>query len=72
MNHINIIVLKGNVTGGTVGPGPQISTPRERQTIWQGIIEWAEKAKSTPDAPKQTRHLPCQVSANSKDGDPEL
>lgn len=64
-------MLKGNVTGGTV-PGPQMNTARERHTIWQGIIEWVEKAKTPADAPKQTRHLPCQVSANSKDGDPEL
>ncbi|XP_054001971.1 mediator of RNA polymerase II transcription subunit 25 isoform X2 [Hylaeus anthracinus] len=62
---------QGNVTSGPVS-GPQITVPRERHTIWQGIIEWVEKAKIPADAQKQTRHLPCQVSANSKDGDPEL
>lgn len=64
-------MLKGNVSAGPVA-GPQIAVPRERHTIWQGIIEWVEKAKIPADAQKQTRHLPCQVSANSKDGDPEL
>ncbi|RZF41931.1 hypothetical protein LSTR_LSTR017153, partial [Laodelphax striatellus] len=43
-------------------------TGRERQTIWQGILEWVEKAKGPNDNQKQTRHVPCQVSANSKDG----
>lgn len=62
--------MKGNVATGPVGPGPQISVPRERHTIWQGIIEWVEKAKTPAD--KQTRHLPCQVSVNSKDGDADL
>lgn len=45
---------------------------RERQNIWQGVVEWIEKAKTPTDAQKTTRHLPCQVSANAKDGDPEL
>ncbi|KAI4492167.1 hypothetical protein M0802_009973 [Mischocyttarus mexicanus] len=50
----------------------QITTARERHTIWQGVVEWIEKTKNSADAQKQTRHIPCQVSANSKDGDPEL
>ncbi|XP_043496385.1 mediator of RNA polymerase II transcription subunit 25-like isoform X4 [Polistes fuscatus] len=50
----------------------QITTARERHTIWQGVVEWIEKTKNPADAQKQTRHVPCQVSANSKDGDPEL
>ena len=62
---------QGNVNSGPVA-SPQIVAPRERHTIWQGVIEWVEKAKIPADAPKQTRHLPCQVSAHSKDGDPEL
>ncbi|XP_043496390.1 mediator of RNA polymerase II transcription subunit 25-like isoform X5 [Polistes fuscatus] len=49
-----------------------ITTARERHTIWQGVVEWIEKTKNPADAQKQTRHVPCQVSANSKDGDPEL
>ncbi|XP_014598898.1 PREDICTED: mediator of RNA polymerase II transcription subunit 25-like isoform X5 [Polistes canadensis] len=58
-------------------PTPQltascITTARERHTIWQGVVEWIEKTKNPADAQKQTRHVPCQVSANSKDGDPEL
>ncbi|XP_026824639.1 mediator of RNA polymerase II transcription subunit 25 isoform X1 [Ooceraea biroi] len=61
---------QNNVATGTV-QGQQLM-PRERQNIWQGIVEWIEKAKNPTDAQKQTRHVPCQVSANSKDGDPEL
>ncbi|KMQ96743.1 mediator of rna polymerase ii transcription subunit 25 [Lasius niger] len=61
---------QGTVSTGTV-QGQQL-VPRERQTIWQGIVEWIEKAKNPTDAQKQTRHVPCQVSANAKDGDPEL
>ncbi|KAK9886904.1 hypothetical protein WA026_019161 [Henosepilachna vigintioctopunctata] len=49
-----------------VGPG------RERHTIWQGLLEWIEKPKSVQDQQKITKHVPCQVSANSKDGEPEL
>ncbi|KAL0125268.1 hypothetical protein PUN28_004503 [Cardiocondyla obscurior] len=61
---------QGNVSTGTVQN--QQLVPRERQNIWQGIVEWIEKAKNPTDAQKQTRHVPCQVSANAKDGDPEL
>nr|CAD7574221.1 unnamed protein product [Timema californicum] len=46
--------------------------PRERHTIWQGVLEWIEKAKNPTDPQKVTRHVPCQVSANLKDGEPEL
>lgn len=64
---------QGNMpTGPGVPMGSQLTAQRDRHTIWQGIIEWIEKAKAPPDAPKQTRHLPCHVSANSKEGDPEL
>ncbi|KAG8335435.1 Mediator of RNA polymerase II transcription subunit 25 [Homalodisca vitripennis] len=49
---------------------PQAS--RERHTIWQGVLEWIEKSKTPNDAQKNTRHVPCQVSAHSKDGEPEL
>ncbi|XP_029163114.1 mediator of RNA polymerase II transcription subunit 25-like isoform X2 [Nylanderia fulva] len=62
---------QGTVSTGTV-QSQQLVQQRERQTIWQGIVEWIEKAKNPTDAQKQTRHVPCQVSANSKDGDPEL
>ncbi|XP_014291430.1 mediator of RNA polymerase II transcription subunit 25 isoform X2 [Halyomorpha halys] len=45
---------------------------RERQTIWQGILEWLEK-KAPGDSQKMTRHVPCQVSTNYKEGgEPEL
>lgn len=51
---------------------PQPQGSRERQTIWSGILEWIEK-KSPGDSQKLTRHVPCQVSANYKDGgEPEL
>ncbi|XP_012287300.1 mediator of RNA polymerase II transcription subunit 25 [Orussus abietinus] len=60
---------QGTVAAGNV-PGQQITT--SRQTIWQGILEWIEKPKSPVDALKQTRQVPCQVSASSKDGEPEL
>ncbi|XP_044583269.1 mediator of RNA polymerase II transcription subunit 25-like isoform X1 [Cotesia glomerata] len=49
-------------------PVPQ----RERPPIWQGVLEWLEKAKNPTDTLKQTRQVPCQVSANAKDGEIEL
>ncbi|KAF7285039.1 mediator of RNA polymerase II transcription subunit 25-like isoform X2 [Rhynchophorus ferrugineus] len=45
---------------------------RERHTIWQGVLEWIEKPKNPTDQQKVTRQVPCQVSANSKDGEPEM
>nr|XP_018900911.1 PREDICTED: mediator of RNA polymerase II transcription subunit 25 isoform X2 [Bemisia tabaci] len=50
-------------------PNPQQSG-RERHTIWHGVVEWIEKPKIEPQ--KITRNVPCTVSANSKDGEPEL
>ncbi|EFN84184.1 mediator of RNA polymerase II transcription subunit 25 [Harpegnathos saltator] len=61
---------QGNVSTGAV-QGQQI-VQRERQNIWQGILEWIDKAKNPTDTQKQTRHVPCQVSANYKNGEPEL
>lgn len=52
-------------------PQQQIGS-RERHTIWHGVLEWIEKAKNPTDQQKLTRHVPCSVSANSKDGEPEL
>lgn len=49
----------------------QVGTVRERHTIWKGVLEWLEKVKPS-DQEKIKRHVPCQVSANSKDGQPEL
>ncbi|XP_022903004.1 mediator of RNA polymerase II transcription subunit 25-like [Onthophagus taurus] len=51
----------------------QLSNGRQRQTIWHGVLEWIEKLK-TPNLndPKQTKQVPCQVTSNSKDGEPEL
>lgn len=49
-----------------------MGTVRERQTIWQGLLEWIEKPKNATDPQKITKHVPCQVSANCKDGEPEL
>lgn len=45
---------------------------RERQTIWQGLLEWIDKPKNATDQPKITKHVPCHVSTNAKDGEPEL
>ncbi|XP_060532010.1 mediator of RNA polymerase II transcription subunit 25 isoform X2 [Cylas formicarius] len=50
---------------------PQQLAGRERHTIWQGILEWIEKPKNMADQ-KITRHVPCHVSSNSKDGEPEI
>ncbi|XP_032691032.1 mediator of RNA polymerase II transcription subunit 25-like [Odontomachus brunneus] len=62
---------QGNVATGTV-QGQQLNVQRERQNIWQGVLEWLEKAKNPADTQKQTRHVPCHVSANFKNGEPEL
>ncbi|XP_014485154.1 PREDICTED: mediator of RNA polymerase II transcription subunit 25-like isoform X2 [Dinoponera quadriceps] len=61
---------QGNVSAGAA-QGQQLMS-RERQNIWQGIIEWLEKAKNPNDTQKHTRHVPCQVSTNYKPGEPEL
>lgn len=68
---ISVRQTQGNVPGGPVS-GQQMAPGRERHTIWQGVLEWLEKAKNPTDTQKLTRHVPCQVSANSKDGEPEL
>lgn len=44
----------------------------ERQTIWQGILEWIEKTKNPSEPQKVTRHVPCQVSSSAKDGETEM
>ncbi|XP_046405213.1 mediator of RNA polymerase II transcription subunit 25-like isoform X3 [Ischnura elegans] len=75
----------GGMTGGGTAQGAAgvqqtgavqaqpVSAVRERPTIWHGILEWIEKPKNASDAAqKLTRHVPCQVSANTKDGEPEL
>ncbi|CAH1159965.1 unnamed protein product [Phaedon cochleariae] len=61
-----------NMQPGVQGQSQQINSVRERHTIWQGLLEWIEKPKNATDQQKITKHVPCQVSANSKDGDPEL
>lgn len=40
-----------------------------RTYIWSGIMEWAEKIGKTPtpNQPKTTKQVPCQVSVASKD-----
>ncbi|XP_068624974.1 mediator of RNA polymerase II transcription subunit 25-like isoform X2 [Battus philenor] len=57
-------------------PGPSTSgtsaQPLQRTYIWSGVLEWMEKGKAPGDQQKVTKHLPCQVSANSKDIEPEL
>lgn len=42
---------------------------RERQVIWQGVLEWQEK---TRDPQKLPRHVPCQVSAAVTNGESEV
>jgi hypothetical protein len=42
---------------------------RERQVIWQGVLEWQEK---TRDPQKLPRHVPCQVSATVTNGESEV
>lgn len=51
---------------------PQMGTSSNRITIWQGLLEWIEKPKNAGDQPKLTKHVPVQVTANTKDGEPEL
>jgi mediator of RNA polymerase II transcription subunit 25 len=54
-------------------PGQQnTGQNQQRQTLWQGVLEWIEKAKNPNDTQKVTRHVPCQVSANPRDGEPDL
>ncbi|XP_026320909.1 mediator of RNA polymerase II transcription subunit 25-like isoform X2 [Hyposmocoma kahamanoa] len=62
---------------GMAGPGPSTSSPAavapmQRAYIWSGVLEWMEKGKTPGDQQKVTKLLPCQVSANSKDIEPEL
>ncbi|KAJ3657511.1 hypothetical protein Zmor_009307 [Zophobas morio] len=56
----------------TSQPAQPLGPGRERHSIWQGLLEWIEKPKNPTDQQKVTKHVPCQVSANSKDGEPEL
>jgi hypothetical protein len=41
---------------------------RERQVIWQGVLEWHEKTRD----PQILRHVPCQVSATVTNGESEV
>ncbi|XP_047035547.1 mediator of RNA polymerase II transcription subunit 25-like isoform X3 [Helicoverpa zea] len=54
-----------------VTPGPS-GAQLQRSYIWSGVIEWMEKGKQPGDQQKTTKHLPCQVSASTKDIEPEL
>ncbi|XP_066150822.1 mediator of RNA polymerase II transcription subunit 25-like isoform X1 [Euwallacea fornicatus] len=45
---------------------------RERHTIWHGVLEWIEKPKNPTDQQKIIKQVPCTVSSNSKDGEPEI
>lgn len=56
---------------GNVGVG-SVSAPLQRTYIWSGALEWMEKGKAPGDQQKVIKQLPCQVSANSKDIEPEL
>lgn len=70
------ILATGNINAPVQQPLTQQGAPqnsiRERHTIWHGLLEWIEKAKTPSDQQKHTKHVPCTVSANSKDGEPEL
>ena len=46
--------------------------PRERHTIWAGMLEWIEKGKNPNDNQKITKQVPCQISAALKEGEPDL
>nr|XP_026497683.1 mediator of RNA polymerase II transcription subunit 25-like isoform X8 [Vanessa tameamea] len=61
-------IQAGPSSAGVFAAAP---APAQRTYIWSGVLEWMEKGK-TPGDQKVTRHLPCQVSANSKDAEPEL
>ncbi|CAH0717748.1 unnamed protein product, partial [Brenthis ino] len=54
-----------------VGGVGSVSAPLQRTYIWSGVLEWMEKGKAPGDQ-KIIRQLPCQVSANSKEVEPEL
>ncbi|CAB3249561.1 unnamed protein product [Arctia plantaginis] len=56
--------MQGMVAGTSAG--------LQRSYIWSGVIEWMEKGKTPGDQQKTTKHLPCQVSASTKDIEPEL
>ncbi|KAI8432646.1 hypothetical protein MSG28_013623 [Choristoneura fumiferana] len=60
--------LYRRMPGMLAGP----SAAPQRTYIWSGVLEWMEKGKNPGDQQKVTKHLPCQVSANSKDIEPEL
>ncbi|KAL0811837.1 hypothetical protein ABMA28_009265 [Loxostege sticticalis] len=66
----------GGRMGGILSPGPSTSPAAppapQRSFIWSGVLEWMEKGKAPGDQQKTTRHLPCQVSAGSKEVEPEL
>lgn len=52
----------------------------QREKIWTGILEWIEKTKTGPEQQQQppqqqqrvSRSVPCYVTANAKDGEPEM
>ncbi|KAH1026501.1 mediator of RNA polymerase II transcription subunit 25 [Dendroctonus ponderosae] len=57
---------------GSQPPTQQI-TNRDRPTIWQGLLEWNEKPKNANvENQKISKQVPCQVTCNTKDGEPEL
>lgn len=75
------MVNAGASSSGQAPPGqvqaaqqsqPQPPIQLQRSYIWSGVIEWMEKVKSPGDQLKTSKHLPCQVSASSKDIEPEL
>lgn len=59
----------------TVAQSPATSTsapgPAQRTYFWSGVLEWMEKGKASGDQ-KITKLLPCQVSANSKELEPDF
>ncbi|XP_033217039.1 mediator of RNA polymerase II transcription subunit 25 isoform X2 [Belonocnema kinseyi] len=57
---------------GNVGAGQQMGMGTERRIIWQGTLEWIEKNKNPNDTQKQTKHVPCQVSIQPKEGEMDL
>lgn len=43
---------------------------RPREVIWSGELEWIEKEKA--DQPNVVRQLPCNITSNIENGEPEM
>lgn len=50
---------------------PQVAA-KDRCTIWQGILEFHEKAMNQPQAQRISHSLPCTFSSMVTNGDPDV